>query len=256
MYAGALVLPCALLLGGYLALSGAGANGGGSATPGTTAHGTILAIGQGAKSPGAGDGSAGAEASGAATTSASGGAPTAGPGGAPPSAARSGAAPENSVFAGPESGPSAGSGSGSTSLTEAELQVFDLINQERKDNGLPPYTITAGLMRSAGAHDAVMASGCGLSHQCHGEEPLGTRETDAGVRWTAAGENIGEGGPVADTQAGEAQLATGLTTSMYNETPPDDGHRLNILNKSYKHIGIAVYRDSSGTVWLTQDFSN
>ena len=23
-----------------------------------------------------------------------------------------------------------------------------------------------------------------------------------------------------------------------------------------RHIGIAVYRDSSGTVWLTQDFSN
>ncbi|MGP0027012.1 MAG: hypothetical protein ACLPKE_27195 [Streptosporangiaceae bacterium] len=29
-----------------------------------------------------------------------------------------------------------------------------------------------------------------------------------------------------------------------------DGHR------SFTHIGIAVYLDSSGTVWLTQDFSN
>ena len=25
---------------------------------------------------------------------------------------------------------------------------------------------------------------------------------------------------------------------------------------SFTHIGIAVYRDSSGTVWLTQDFSS
>jgi len=37
---------------------------------------------------------------------------------------------------------------------------------------------------------------------------------------------------------------------------PDDGHRLNILSSTFTHIGIAVYRDSSGTVWLTQDFSN
>ena len=47
---------------------------------------------------------------------------------------------------------------------------------------------------------------------------------------------------------------------MLNEKPPDDGHRLNILSASYTHIGIAVYRASSGknagTVWLTQDFSN
>jgi uncharacterized protein YkwD len=43
---------------------------------------------------------------------------------------------------------------------------------------------------------------------------------------------------------------------MLNEQPPNDGHRLNILSTSFTHIGIAVYRDSSGTVWLTQDFSN
>jgi uncharacterized protein YkwD len=43
---------------------------------------------------------------------------------------------------------------------------------------------------------------------------------------------------------------------MLDEKPPDDGHRLNILSSAFTHIGIAVYRDSSGTVWLTQDFSN
>jgi uncharacterized protein YkwD len=43
---------------------------------------------------------------------------------------------------------------------------------------------------------------------------------------------------------------------MLNEKPPDDGHRLNILSSSFAPIGIAVYRSSSGTVWLTQDFSN
>jgi len=135
-------------------------------------------------------------------------------------------------------------------------QVLALINQARSAAGLPPLTITAGLDSSASAHNLTMAGGCGLSHQCPGEPDLGARETAAGVAWSACGENIGEGGPVADTNAAIAQMAVGLTQDMLNEKPPDDGHRQNILSSSFTHIGIAVHLDSSGTVWLTQDFSN
>jgi uncharacterized protein YkwD len=135
-------------------------------------------------------------------------------------------------------------------------QVLALINQARSAAGLPPLTITAGLESSASAHSLTMAGGCGLSHQCPAEPELGTRETAAGVVWSACGENIGEGGPVADTNAAIAQMAVGLTQDMLNEKPPDDGHRRNILSSSFTHIGIAIYLDSSGTVWLTQDFSN
>jgi uncharacterized protein YkwD len=138
----------------------------------------------------------------------------------------------------------------------AAAQVLALINQARAAAGLAALTTTAGLEASSSAHNVRMADGCGLSHQCPGEPPLGQRETDAGVSWTAAGENIGEGGPVADTTAAIAQMAVDLTQSMLNEQPPNDGHRLNILSSTFTHIGIAVYRDSSGTVWLTQDFSN
>jgi uncharacterized protein YkwD len=135
-------------------------------------------------------------------------------------------------------------------------QVLALINQARASAGLPALTVTTGLDASAAAHNTRMAGGCGLSHQCSGEPAIGDRETAAGVHWTAAGENIGEGGPQADTDSAIAQMAVGLTQSMLNEKPPDDGHRQNILSSSYTHIGIAVLRDSSGTVWLTQDFSN
>jgi len=148
--------------------------------------------------------------------------------------------------------PSASAAQGGT----AAAQVLALINQARSAAGLPALTVTAGLQASSSAHNLRMAAGCGLSHQCPGEPPLGERETAAGVDWTAAGENIGEGGPVAGTAAAIAQMAVGLTQSMLNEQPPDDGHRLNILSSTFTHIGIAVYRDSSGTVWLTQDFSN
>jgi uncharacterized protein YkwD len=61
---------------------------------------------------------------------------------------------------------------------------------------------------------------------------------------------------VTDTSSAIAQMAVALTQSMLNEKPPDDGHRLNILSSTFTHVGIAVVRDSSGTVWLTQDFSN
>ena len=141
------------------------------------------------------------------------------------------------------------------SATAAD-QVLALINQARAAAGLPALTVTAGLRASSAAHNMLMAGGCGLSHQCPGEASLGPRETAAGVIWTAAGENIGDGGPVADTAAAIAQMAVGLTQSMINEQPPNDGHRMNILSSTFTHIGIAVYRDSSGIVWLTQDFSN
>ncbi len=192
----------------------------------------------------------------------------------PPTASRSAAGPTPDPSAAPSragrhgrdrapGGPTASPGAEQSSAgsppgqeSEAVSQVLALINQARSQDGLAPYTITAGLDSSSAAHNARMADGCGLSHQCPGEPPLGTRETDAGVDWTAAGENIGEGGPVSDTASAIAQMAVTLTQDMLNEKPPDDGHRLNILSAAFTHIGIAVTIDSSGTVWMTQDFSN
>jgi uncharacterized protein YkwD len=155
--------------------------------------------------------------------------------------------------------PAAASAPASTPAAQdgtAAGQVLALINQARSAAGLPALTVTSGLEDSSSAHNLKMADGCGLSHQCPGEPAIGDRETAAGVHWTAAGENIGEGGPVAGTDTAIAQMAVGLTQSMLDEQPPNDGHRMNILSSTFTHIGIAVYRDSSGTVWLTQDFSN
>jgi uncharacterized protein YkwD len=143
-----------------------------------------------------------------------------------------------------------------TTSGSAASQVLAVINQARGQAGLPAYTVSSGLDTSSQRHTTVMASGCGLSHQCPGEAALGDRLTAAGVHWTSAGENIGEGGPEADTTADIAKMAVGLTQSMLAEQPPDDGHRLNILSSSFHHIGIDVFRDSKGTVWMTQDFSN
>ena len=135
-------------------------------------------------------------------------------------------------------------------------QVLALVNRARSQAGLPALTFSGGLDHSSWTHNLTMANGCGLLHQCPGEPPIGIRETDAGVHWTSAGENIGKAGREADTTAAIAAAAVGLTQDMLNEKPPDEGHRLNILSSSFTQIGIAVYRSSPGTVWLTQDFSN
>ena len=149
-----------------------------------------------------------------------------------------------------------GGDTGSSGQQTPAEQVLALINRARAQAGLPAYTISSGLVTSATKHNQTMAGGCGLSHQCPGEPALGDRETAAGVQWSSAGENIGDGGPVSNTNAAIAQMAVGLTQDMLNEKPPDDGHRQNILSSSFHHVGIAVYRDGSGTVWMTQDFSN
>ena len=156
----------------------------------------------------------------------------------------------------PSTPPGTPPSSSSSTQVSPEDQVLAVINQARAAQGLPALTRTAGLDKSAAGHTNVMAGGCGLSHQCPGEPSLGDRETAAGVSWSAAGENIGDGGPVADTGDAIAKMAVGLTDSMLAERPPDDGHRRNILSSSFHHIGISIFRDSSGTVWMTQDFSD
>jgi RNA polymerase sigma factor (sigma-70 family) len=151
---------------------------------------------------------------------------------------------------------SAGGTSSDTGSASAAQQVLDDINAARKAAGLTPYTMSTDLINSATGHNNLMADGCGLTHQCPNEAPIGDRETAAGVQWTAAGENIGDGGPVDDSQSAIAQMAVGLTNDMLAEQPPNDGHRLNILSSTYTEVGIAVTLNSSGTVYMTQDFAN
>jgi uncharacterized protein YkwD len=134
-------------------------------------------------------------------------------------------------------------------------QVLDHINAARTANGLAPYALSADLSTASEAHNALMAGGCGLSHQCPGEAGLGDRFTAAGVAWTSAGENIGQSN-AADNEAAIVAAANGLTDLMLAEVAPNDGHRRNLLNAGFKHIGLAVTRGSDGRVWMTQDFVN
>ncbi|WP_170323539.1 CAP domain-containing protein [Cryptosporangium phraense] len=143
----------------------------------------------------------------------------------------------------------------STTTGSAEQRVLAVINAARAENGAGPLSMSSGLVASAHDHNLVMADGCGLSHQCDGEGGLGDRISAAGVDWRSVAENIGTGGPVADTESAQGDMAVRLTNDMLAEVPPDDGHRKNILNPDLSRIGIDVII-VDGTVWLTHDFAN
>jgi uncharacterized protein YkwD len=133
--------------------------------------------------------------------------------------------------------------------------VLAHINQARARAGLSAYTLSTSLSRASALHNQRMIGGCGLQHQCSGESGIGDRFSAQGVQWTAAGENIGFG-TSGSSQSAIIGTANGLTDSMLAETPPNDGHRKNLLSGTFKRIGLSVVRDGNGRTWMTQDFVN
>jgi uncharacterized protein YkwD len=127
--------------------------------------------------------------------------------------------------------------------------VLDELNAERADHGLPALKLNSKLVSSAHTHNLAMAKANTLSHQLSGEAALGSRVSDAGYSWSTVGENIAYNS--SRTESG----VLAVQKAMYNEKPPDDGHRQNILNKKFVDVGIDVINDSvHGKVWLVTDF--
>ena len=128
---------------------------------------------------------------------------------------------------------------------EARRYMVELVNRDRASVGLPPVELDVGPPTVAGqAHAEDMAS--------HGY--LGHWGTDGSVpeqRLTEAGgvdmvlENalcfIDERPRTLDTKplidAGEVERAESM---FWNEVPPNDGHRKNIMKPGHKKVGIGV----------------
>lgn len=132
----------------------------------------------------------------------------------------------------------------------AASSVFGLLNSERAANRLPPLQPSVALGSSAHAHNLAMAAAQTMSHQVPGEPDLGTRISRAGVAWHSIAENIGWNSD--HSTAG----ADALEVLMYDEQPPNDGHRRNILSTSVRYVGVDVYIDGGGHLWLTEDFAD
>jgi uncharacterized protein YkwD len=127
--------------------------------------------------------------------------------------------------------------------------VLDELNSERAAHGLPALKLNSKLVDSAHTHNLAMAKADTLSHKLNGEAELGSRVSAAGYDWSMVGENIAYNS--SRTESG----VLAVQKAMYNEKPPNDGHRQNILNKKFVDVGIDVVNDSEhGKVWLVTDF--
>jgi uncharacterized protein YkwD len=127
--------------------------------------------------------------------------------------------------------------------------VLSELNSERAQHGRPALKMNRDLVSAAHKHNLAMAGANTLSHQLKGEAALGSRVSAAGYRWSAVAENVAYNG----RRSEDGVLA--VQKAMYNEKPPDDGHRKNILSETYVHVGIDVISDSvHGRFWLVTDF--
>ncbi|MFE7450390.1 sigma-70 family RNA polymerase sigma factor [Streptomyces griseus] len=118
-------------------------------------------------------------------------------------------------------------------------QVTDLVNAERAKEGCGPVTVNDQLNTAAQRHSADMEANDYFSHTSQDGRDPGDRITAAGYRWSTYGENIAKG-----------QQTPADVMRSWMDSP---GHRANILNCSFKEIGVGKQNSGGGPVW-TQVF--
>ena len=119
---------------------------------------------------------------------------------------------------------------------EFEKQVVDLTNKERAKHGLAPLSVDTQLAKSARTKSLDMAE---LDYFDHTSPTYGTpfdMMDQFGVTYDTAGENIARG------QFTPEEVVQAWMNS--------EGHRENILNANYTHIGVGFVKED--IVWTQQ----
>ncbi|MFD3663636.1 CAP domain-containing protein [Streptomyces sp. NPDC058659] len=145
--------------------------------------------------------------------------------------------------AGTDSGTNAGTGTGAGAQNDqgqssAADQVVALVNAERAKAGCGPLSVNSTLTRAAQGHSEDMAARDFFDHTNPDGDGPGERVTAAGYPWSTYGENIAMG-----------QSTPEQVMDSWMNSP---GHRANILNCSFKEIGIGIH--SEGGPYWTQVF--
>ncbi|MFI9648379.1 CAP domain-containing protein [Streptomyces sp. NPDC052040] len=121
--------------------------------------------------------------------------------------------------------------------SSATARVVELVNAERAKAGCSALTVSPTLAKVAQAHSEDMAAHRNMSHTGSDGSSPGDRITRAGYDWSSYGENVAYG------YATPEQVMEGWMASP--------GHRENILNCSFKQIGVGLAQPDS---YWTQDF--
>jgi uncharacterized protein YkwD len=115
--------------------------------------------------------------------------------------------------------------------------VIAITNAERATAGLAPVTAHPALMSAALAHSQDQASMLRMTHTGSDGSNAGQRIERAGYDWRTWAENVAVGYGTA------ALVMSGWMGSA--------GHRANILNRSFVHIGVAVVTGGDGRPYWT-----
>ncbi|MFD1360755.1 CAP domain-containing protein [Lentibacillus salinarum] len=124
----------------------------------------------------------------------------------------------------------------SQQLSEFEQQVVELTNEERTAQGLDPLKIDTELSKVAREKSRDMAYSNYFSHDSPTYGSPFDMMKDFGISYQTAGENIARG------QRTPEQVVNGWMNS--------DGHRENIMNPNFTHIGVGYVEQ--GNHWTQQ----
>ncbi len=132
----------------------------------------------------------------------------------------------------------------------AEAAALDMINQSRRDNGVAPLVMDDALRMVARADAKDMA----VRHFFGHTNPDGLQPWDrvqaAGISYSVMAENIGW----SDGCSNPTEGVRSNHQEMMAEVPPNDDHRVNILNPRFQRVGIGVFTGSDGKVYYVADF--
>jgi len=131
------------------------------------------------------------------------------------------------------------SGLAGQKTSNAERELFNAVNQERKALGLPSLKSDEALTNAARAHAQRMAEQGTVSHQLPGEPSLASRAKAAGAHFTWLSENVDEGPN---------------TTAIHQSFMKSPQHRANILDGDMDSAGIGV-AERNGQMFAVEDFS-
>ncbi|MFJ3814347.1 sigma-70 family RNA polymerase sigma factor [Streptomyces sp. NPDC090056] len=123
--------------------------------------------------------------------------------------------------------------------SSVEEQVIALVNAERAKEGCGAVTGNSLLARAAQGHSDDMATRDFFDHTNPDGAGPGERVTSTGYGWSTYGENIAMG----------QRTAEQVMESWMNSP----GHRANILNCSFKELGVGLHTGDGGPYW-TQVF--
>ncbi|MEG2380263.1 MAG: stalk domain-containing protein, partial [Oscillospiraceae bacterium] len=125
-------------------------------------------------------------------------------------------------------------------FAELARDVLYYTNVEREKQGLDALTWDDDVAKVAQAYSENMATNYFLAHEgTDGSTPV-SRIKDAGISYKALGENVGMG--------------TETAKDIVKEWMNSEGHKANILNPDYTHLGVGVSRGDNGYLFWTQNF--